>query len=110
MVSDFFVFKKKQELQATCSLSAEVDVGNLSAFLTEYKVTNREWSKIIYNQTLQETLRQNRLTFSLTNILTFSSATKTETSLTRFTSIKLVKQEDFCGAIALTYFAENCLD
>ena len=51
-----------------------------------------------------------RLTFSLTNILTFSSATKTETSLTRFTSIKPVKQEDFCGAIALTYFAENCLD
>ena len=25
-------------------------------------------------------------------------------------SIKFVKQEDFCGAIALTYFAENCLD
>ena len=24
--------------------------------------------------------------------------------------IKLVKQEDFCGAIALTYFVENCLD
>ena len=22
----------------------------------------------------------------------------------------LLKQEDFCGAIALTYFVENCLD
>ena len=24
--------------------------------------------------------------------------------------IILLKQEDFCGAIALSYFAENCLD
>ena len=24
--------------------------------------------------------------------------------------IRLLKQEDFCGAIALTYFVENCLD
>ena len=29
---------------------------------------------------------------------------------TRFTSISFVKKEDFCGAIALTYFVENCLD
>ena len=29
---------------------------------------------------------------------------------TRFTSINLVKQEDFCRAIAFTYFVENCLD
>ena len=43
-------------------------------------------------------------------LLTLSLATKTQTSLTRFTSIRLVKQEDFCGAIALTYFVENCLD
>ena len=43
-------------------------------------------------------------------LLTLSLATKTQTSLTRFTSIRLVKQEDFCGEIALTYFAENCLD
>ena len=43
-------------------------------------------------------------------ILTLSLATKTQTSLTRLTSIKLVKQEDFCVAIALTYFVENCLD
>ena len=40
-------------------------------------------------------------------ILTLSLATKTQTSLTRFTSIKLVKQEDFCGAITLTYFVGN---
>ena len=44
-------------------------------------------------------LRQNRLYY-----------TKTQTNLTRFTSIKLVKQEDFCGAIALTCLVENCLD
>ena len=36
-------------------------------------------------------------------------ATKFQTSLTRSTSIRLVKQEDCCGAIALTYFVENCL-
>ena len=24
--------------------------------------------------------------------------------------IRLVKQEEFCGAITLTYFVENCLD
>ena len=24
--------------------------------------------------------------------------------------IRLLKQKDFCGAIALTYFVENCLD
>ena len=24
--------------------------------------------------------------------------------------IRLLKQEDFCGAIAVTYFVENCLD
>ena len=24
--------------------------------------------------------------------------------------IRLLKQEDFCGATALTYFVENCLD
>ena len=89
-------------MQTTCSLSADVDVGNLSAFLTNGKGQIVNDKKITYNQTLQDTLRQNRLTFSL--------ATKTQTSLTRFTSIKLVKMEDFCGAIALTYFAENCLD
>ena len=33
----------------------------------------------------------------------FAILTKTQTSLTRFTIIKLVKQEDFCEAIALTY-------
>ena len=25
-------------------------------------------------------------------------------------SIRLVNQEDFCGAIAFTYFAENCFE
>ena len=39
----------------------------------------------------------------------FTILTKTQTRLTRITSIKLVKQEDFCGTIALTYFVENCL-
>ena len=29
---------------------------------------------------------------------------------TRFSSIRLMKQEDFCVAIALAYFVENCLD
>ena len=43
-------------------------------------------------------------------VLTLPLATKTQTSLTKFTSIRLVKQEDFCGGIVLTYFAENYLD
>ena len=43
-------------------------------------------------------------------ILTLALATKTETSLTRFMSIKLVQQEDFSQEIALIYFADNCLD
>ena len=42
-------------------------------------------------------------------LLTLSLATKTQTSLTRFTSVRLVKQEDFCEEIAPTYFAGNCL-
>ena len=29
---------------------------------------------------------------------------------TRSTSIRLKNQEDICGAITLTYIAENCLD
>ena len=43
-------------------------------------------------------------------VLTLPLATKTQTSLTKFASIRLVKQEDFCGRIVLTYFAENYLD
>ena len=43
-------------------------------------------------------------------VLTFSLATKTQTSFTRFPSIGLVKQEDFCRAIALNFFVEKCLD
>ena len=37
-------------------------------------------------------------------------ATKTQTSSTRFTCNGLIKQEDFCGAIARTRFVENGLD
>ena len=43
-------------------------------------------------------------------ILKLLFATKPQTSWTRFTSNGLVKQEDFCGAIARTYFVENCWD
>ena len=39
MVSDSFL-QKKQELQATCSLSAEADVGGLIDFVTEWWETN----------------------------------------------------------------------
>ena len=41
-----------------------VDVDDLSAFVTEWQGTLGEWSKIIYNQTLHETLRQNRLYYN----------------------------------------------
>ena len=37
-------------------------------------------------------------------------ATKAQTSSTRFTCNGLIKQEDFCGAIARTRFVENGLD
>ena len=43
-------------------------------------------------------------------ILTLPLETKTQISLTRFASVRLEKQEDFCGAIAPAYFIENCLD
>ena len=43
-------------------------------------------------------------------IPTLPLATVTQTSLTRLASIGLVKQGDFCIAIALTLFDENCLD
>ena len=38
----------------TCCLSAEVYVGDLSAYVTEWQGTICEWSKIIYNRTLHE--------------------------------------------------------
>ena len=38
-----------------------VDVGDLSAFVTEYRGTTGEWTKILYNRILHETLGQNRL-------------------------------------------------
>ena len=28
----------------------------------------------------------------------------------KFTSFRFVKQEDFCGVMARTYFVKNCLD
>ena len=43
-------------------------------------------------------------------ILTLPLATKIQTSLTRLWSIGLVKWEDFCVVIALTFFVENFLD
>ena len=43
-------------------------------------------------------------------LLALQLSTKTQTSVTRFTSIRLMKQENFCGAIPLNYFFENCLD
>ena len=46
------------------NLSAEAEVGDLSAFVSEWRGKNREWSKIIYNQTLHEMLRQNRLCYT----------------------------------------------
>ena len=44
--------------------SDEVDISNLKAFVTERQGTNREWSKIMYNRTSHETLRQNRLNYT----------------------------------------------
>ena len=43
-------------------------------------------------------------------ILKLLFATKTQTSSTRFTCNGLIKQEDFCGAIARTRFVKNGLD
>ena len=90
MISDSFVFKKTKSCWKHALLLLRLTLANLSAFLIEWQGANREWSNNI--------------------ILTSPLVTKTQNSLTRFTSIRLVKQEDLCGAIALTYFAENCLD
>ena len=54
-----------------------VDVGNLSAFVTEWRGTIGELSKIIYNQTLHE--RWDRTDFAK---LTLPLANETQTSLT----------------------------
>ena len=80
--------------------------------------TNSEWQKIIYNQTLDESWDRTDFT-----TLKLPLATKTWSSLTilggkvgdskfatRFTSIRLMKQRDFCVAIVLMYFIGNCLD
>ena len=65
--------------------------------MTEWQGTNHELLKAMYNRTL--TLRHSdRTDFT---ILTLRLATKIQTSLTRFSSIRLVKREDFCGATAL---------
>ena len=81
-------------------------------------MTNFEWSKTIYNRILYESWDRTDFT-----TLTLSLATETGVSLTfldgrvgtvkfetRFTSIRFIKLEDFCVAIAFTYFVENCLD
>ena len=94
--------------------SVEVDFGDLSAFVIEWPGTNREWSKIIYDQKLYETLRKNYPNVAVgnwnsnwLNILKWESGRQLNFA-TRFTRIGLVKQ-DFCGAMTLTYFTKNCL-
>ena len=57
MVSGFFAFRKTK----SCRQHAMLNVGDLRAFVTEWQGTIGEWSKIIYNWTLLEMLRQNRL-------------------------------------------------
>ena len=59
-------------------------------------IKNNIQPSIIWNTETEQTLLYQRC--------------KSQTNLTRFPSIRPVKQEDFCGAIALTYFVENCLD
>ena len=59
-----FCLFKNQELQTKCCFNAEVDVGDLSAFVTEWRGANGQWSKIIYNQELHEPLRQNTLYYT----------------------------------------------
>ena len=45
-----------------------VDVGGLSAFVTKWQGKTGERSKIIFNRTLHETLRQSRLYYSNTAV------------------------------------------
>ena len=47
LLSDSFAFTKPKSCKQTCSLSAVINVGDLSAFVTEWQGANREWSKII---------------------------------------------------------------
>ena len=67
MVSDSFVFRKTKSCTQHSFLVLRFDVGDLSAFVTESRGSSREWSKIIHNRTLHETLRQNRPYY--TNVL-----------------------------------------
>ena len=59
-----FCLQKNQKLYTTCSLDVAVDVSDLSAFMNECWGTIVEWSKVIYNQILHETLRQNGLYYN----------------------------------------------
>ena len=47
LLSDSFAFTKPKSCKQTCSLSAVINVGDLSAFVTEWLGKNRECSKIM---------------------------------------------------------------
>ena len=67
----------KQELLTTYSLSPQVDVGDLIAYVIEWQGINCEWSKIRYNRTLHDSW--DRTDFTTTKL---PFATETRASLT----------------------------
>ena len=62
-----------------------------------WMVKNNIQANITWNAETEQTL------------LTLQLSTESQTNVTRFMSIRLMKQENFCGVITLNYFFENCL-
>ena len=85
-----------------------INVGDLSAFVTEWQGTNHKWSKIIITKHYMK--RWDRTAETRTSLTFMAGEWKTVKMRLDSRVIRLLKQEDFCGAIGLTYFVEKCLD
>ena len=85
-----------------------INVGDLSAFVTEWQGTNHKWSKIIITKHYMK--RWDRTAETRTSLTFMAGEWKTVKMRLDSRVIRLLKQEDFCGAIALIYFLENCVD
>ena len=61
---DSFAFGKTKSSRTHALLFLRLTLMTYNAFMTEWRRTKHELSKIIYNRTLHETLRQNRLDYT----------------------------------------------
>ena len=76
--------------------------------MTEWQGTNRKCSKITITEHYMK--RWDRTAETRTSLTFMAGEWKTVKMRLDSRVIRLLKQEDFCGAIGLTYFVEKCLD